>query len=118
MAAMCALSILHVGVLVDDDHHVGDGLGVGLEHLPPKYDAMEALVEVVDHVPVISFRNCITVSKVPFDVIAQGLGRPLRDAAQIPSGFGARAGCLIVLDKGVAEVLPAVYLASWERLEL
>ena len=35
MAAMCALSILHVGVLVDDDHHVGDGLGVGLKHLSP-----------------------------------------------------------------------------------
>ena len=69
---------------------------------------MEALVEVVDHVPVINFRNCITVSKVPFDVITQGLGRPLRDAAQIPSTFGARVGCLVVLDEGGAEVLPAI----------
>ena len=69
---------------------------------------MEALVEVIDHVPVINFHNCITVSKVPFDVITQGLGRLLRDAAQIPSGFGARAGCLVVLDEGGAEVLPAI----------
>ena len=34
-AMMGALGILHVAVLVDDDHHVGDGLGVALEHLPP-----------------------------------------------------------------------------------
>jgi len=35
VAAMCALGVLHVGVLVDDGHNVGDGLGVGLEHLSP-----------------------------------------------------------------------------------
>ena len=35
VAMMGALGILHVAVLVDDDHHVGDGLGVALEHLPP-----------------------------------------------------------------------------------
>ena len=35
VVAMCALGVLHVGMLVDDDHHVEDGLGVGLEHLPP-----------------------------------------------------------------------------------
>jgi hypothetical protein len=69
---------------------------------------MEALVEVVDHIPVINFRNCITVTKVPFDVITQGLGRPLHDAAQIPSGFGARASYLVVLDEGDTEVLQAI----------
>jgi hypothetical protein len=35
LAAMYALGVLHVGVLVDDGHHVGDGLGVGLKHLSP-----------------------------------------------------------------------------------
>ena len=35
VAMMGALGILHVGVLVDNDHHVRDGLGVALEHLPP-----------------------------------------------------------------------------------
>ena len=69
---------------------------------------MEALVEVVDHVPVINFRNRVTVSKVPFDVVTQGLGGALHDTAQIPSGFRARIGCLVVLDEGSAEVLPAV----------
>ena len=33
--AMGSLSIFHVGVLVDDRHHVAHGLGVALEHLPP-----------------------------------------------------------------------------------
>ena len=53
---------------------------------------MEALVEVVDHIPVINLRNRVMVSNVPLDVVAQGLGGKLRDAAQIPSGFGTRAG--------------------------
>ena len=35
VATVCMLGVLHVGVLVDDGHHVGDGLGVALEHLPP-----------------------------------------------------------------------------------
>ena len=35
VAAMCALGVLHVGVLVDDGHHVRDGLWVGLKHLSP-----------------------------------------------------------------------------------
>ena len=74
-------------------------------------------MEVVDHVPVIDFRNCITVSKVPFDVVTQGLGGSLCNAAQIPSGFGARAGCLVVLDEGGAEVLPAIDRAGRKRLE-
>ena len=74
-------------------------------------------MEVVDHIPVINLCNCITVSKVPFDVIKQGLGRPLRDASQIPSGFGARAGCLVVLNEGGAEVLPAIDRAGRKRLE-
>ena len=52
------LGFLHVGVLVDDRHHVTHGLGVGLEHLPPQFDVVEAFVEVVDDVPVISF--CVT----------------------------------------------------------
>jgi hypothetical protein len=32
---MGALGILHVGVLDDDGHHVRDGLGITLDHLPP-----------------------------------------------------------------------------------
>jgi hypothetical protein len=35
VAMVCTLSVLHVGVLVDDGHHVGDGLRVSFEHLPP-----------------------------------------------------------------------------------
>ena len=69
---------------------------------------MEAFVEVVDDVPVISFRNSITVSKVPLDVVAEGIVLLLFDAGQIPSGFGTRVGCQVVLDKGVAEILPAI----------
>ena len=69
---------------------------------------MEALVEVVDNIPVINLCNRVMVSKVPLDVVTQGLGGNLRDAAQIPYGFGTRAGCLVVLDEGGAEVLPAV----------
>ena len=34
---------------------------------------MEALVEVVDNIPVINLRNGITVSEVPLDVVAEGL---------------------------------------------
>ena len=71
----------------------------------------------MDDVPVISFRNGITVSKVPLDVVAEGLIRLLHDTCQIPSGFGAWAGCLVVLDEGAAEVLPAIDGASQERLE-
>ena len=78
---------------------------------------MEALVEVVDNVPVINLRNGITVSEVPLDVVAEGLVGLLDDAGQIPSGFGTRAGCLVVLDEGAAEVLLAIDGASQERLE-
>ena len=42
---------------------------------------MEAFVEVVDNVPVINLCNCIMVSKVPLDVIAEGLVGLLDDAA-------------------------------------
>ena len=35
VVAVCMLGVLHVGVLVDDGHHVGDGLWVGLKHLSP-----------------------------------------------------------------------------------
>jgi hypothetical protein len=78
---------------------------------------MEALVEVVDNVPVINFHNGITVSEGHLDVVAEGLVGLLDDAAQIPSGFGTRTGCLVVLDKGTAEVLPAVDGAGREHLE-
>ena len=33
--AMGSLGIFHVGMLVDDRHHVANGFGVALEHLPP-----------------------------------------------------------------------------------
>ena len=33
--AVSSLGIFHVGVLVDDHHHVAHGLGVALEHLSP-----------------------------------------------------------------------------------
>ena len=75
---------------------------------------MEAFVEVVDNVPVISFHNGITVSKVPLDEVAEGLVRLLFDAGQIPYGFGTRAGCLVVLDEGAAKILPAVDGAGQE----
>ena len=35
VATVCTLGVLHVGLLVDDGHHVGDSLRVALEHLPP-----------------------------------------------------------------------------------
>jgi len=35
VATVCTLGVLHVGILIDDSHHVGDGLGVALEHLRP-----------------------------------------------------------------------------------
>ena len=79
---------------------------------------MEAFVEAVDNVPVISFCNGITVSKIPLDVVVEGLVRLLHDAGQILPGFGTRARCLIVLDEGVAEMLPAVDGASGECFEL
>ena len=74
-------------------------------------------MEVVDSIPVINLCNGITVSEVPLDVVAEGLIRLLDDAGQIPSGFGTRAGCLVVLDEGVAEILPAIDGAGRERLE-
>ena len=40
------------------------------------------------------------------------------DAGQIPSGFGTRAGCLVVLDEGIAEILPAIDGAGGEHFEL
>ena len=33
--AVGPLGVFQVGVLVDYCHHVGNGLGVALEHLPP-----------------------------------------------------------------------------------
>ena len=69
-------------------------------------------MEVVDHIPIINLHNRVTVRKVPLDVVAQGLRGKLHDTAQIPSGFGTRAGCLVVLDEGGAEVLPAINLAD------
>ena len=74
-------------------------------------------MEVVDNIPIISLRNGISVSKVPLDEVAEGLVRLLFDAGQIPYGFGARAGCLVVLDEGSAEVLPVIDRADRKRLE-
>jgi hypothetical protein len=87
---MGSLSVFHVGVFVDDRHHVANGFGVALEHLPPQFDAVEALVEVVDNVPVINFRNGITLSEVPLDVVAEGLVGLLNDTGQMPSSFWTR----------------------------
>ena len=53
-------------------------------------------MEVVDNIPVINLHNSITVSKVPLDVVAEGLVGLLDDAGQIPS------------DEGAIEFLPAV----------
>ena len=71
-------------------------------------------MEVVDHIPVINLRNRVMVSNVPLDVVAEGLGGKLRDAAQIPSSFRTRAGFLIALDEGGIEILPAVDRAGWK----
>jgi hypothetical protein len=105
---MSMLGILHVSVLVDDGHHVGECPGVALKHLSPQFDVVEALVEVVNHVPVFNLYNGVMVSEVPHDVVMEGLRRLLCDAAQIPSGFGTQAGSLEVLDEGGVEVLPAI----------
>ena len=35
VSAVSAFGVFHVGMLVDDGHHVGDGLGVAFKHLPP-----------------------------------------------------------------------------------
>ena len=78
---------------------------------------MEAFVEVVDDVPVISFRNRITVSKVPLDVVTEGLVRLMHNIGRIPSGLGTRARCLVVLDEGAAEILPTVDGASRKCFE-
>jgi hypothetical protein len=111
------LGVFHVGVLVDNCHHVTNGLGVTLEHLPPQFNAVEAFMDVVDDVPVINLRNGIMVSEVPLDVVAEGLIGLLDDAAQIPSGFGAQTGCLVVLDETATVILPAVDGADREFLE-
>ena len=74
-------------------------------------------MEVVDNIPVINLRNGITVSEVPLDVVVEGRILLLFDAGQVPSGFGARAGCLVVLDEGVVEILPTVDGASRKHLE-
>ena len=74
-------------------------------------------MEVVDNIPVVNLCNGITVSEVPLHVVAEGFVGLLDDAGQIPSGFGTRAGCLVVLDEGVAEILPDVNGASGERFE-
>ena len=74
-------------------------------------------MEVVDDIPVINLCNSITVSEVPLDVVSEGLVRLLDDAGQIPSGFGTRAGCLVVLDEGIAKILPSFDGTGRERLE-
>ena len=74
-------------------------------------------MEVVDDIPVINLHNSIMVSKVPVDVVAEGLVRLLDDAGEIPSSFGTWAGCLIVLDEGAVEILLAVDGAGRKCLE-
>ena len=71
----------------------------------------------LDHVPVINLCNGVTVSEVPLDVVTEGFVGLLDDAGQIPSGFGTRAGCLVVLDEGAAKILPAVDGAGRKCLE-
>ena len=71
-------------------------------------DDVEALVEMVDRVPVINLRNGVTIIEVPLEVVTEGLGTLLCDAAYIPFCFGPRAGDLEELDEGGAEVLPVV----------
>ena len=74
-------------------------------------------MEVVDDIPIINLRNGIMVSEVPLDVVLEGLARLLCHAAQIPSRFGTRADCLVVLDEGDIEILPAVDGAGRELLQ-
>ena len=74
-------------------------------------------MEVVDNILVINLRNGITISEAPLEVVVEGLVRLMDDACQIPSSFGTRAGCLVVLDEGAAEILPAVDGAGRERFE-
>ena len=74
-------------------------------------------MEVVDNIPIINLHNSITVSEIHLDVVVEGLVGLLDDVGQIPSGFGTRAGCLVVLDESAAEILPAVDGADRERFE-
>ena len=74
-------------------------------------------MEVVDHVPIINLCNGVTVSEVPLDVVMEGLAGLLGHAGQIPSSFGTRADCLVALDEGGAEVLPAVDGAGRKSLQ-
>ena len=62
-------------------------------------------MEVVDHIHVINLCNRVTVSKVPLDVVAQGLRGKLGDTG------------LVVLDEGGAEVLPVVDRAGRKSFE-
>jgi hypothetical protein len=48
---------------------------------------MEALVEVVDSIPVINLCNCITVSEVPLDVVAEGLVGLLDDSCRFKAKY-------------------------------
>jgi hypothetical protein len=62
------------------------------KHLALELDVVQSLVELVDNIPIIDLRNCVTVSEVPFVVVMKGLIGLLGCAAQIPSGFGTRTG--------------------------
>jgi hypothetical protein len=117
VVAVGFFSILHVGVLVDDRHHLRDHLGVALKHLAPELVVVQPLVEVVDNVPIISLHNRVAVSEVPFVVVMKGLIGLVGDAAQFPSGFGTRTGRLEVVDEGSAEVLPAIDGAGVKSVE-
>jgi hypothetical protein len=104
---MSFLGILHIGVLVDDHHHLGYCLQVAFKHLTLELDVVQALVEVVDDIPFIVLHNRVRVSEVLL-VVVEGLIGLLGDTAKIPSSLGVRTGCLEVVGKGGAEILPAV----------
>jgi len=112
--AMGSLRVFHVGVLVDDRHHVTNGCSQTSSSTVRYYGG---LYGSGDDVPVIILHNGTTVSEVPLDVVVEGLVGLLDDATQIPSSFGARVGCLVVLDEGAAEGLPAVDGAGREHLQ-
>jgi hypothetical protein len=81
VVAVGVFSILHIGLLVHDCHHLRDHLRVALKHLALELDVMQPLVEVMDNIPIINLLNRVTVSEVPFVVATKGLIGLLHDVA-------------------------------------
>jgi hypothetical protein len=52
VVAVGFLGVLHVGMLVDHRHHLGDHLRVALEDLALELDVVQPLVEVLDDIPI------------------------------------------------------------------